>query len=339
MDHETRQNAHELLLNSLSPIRHLLEDAMVQEVMINGPNNVWVERAGSGMEYADVQIADVHIRSAIQVLASLENKEATARGKGSIIDARLDGFRFAAAMNPTAMLGPALSIRKHNPVHLSLNDYVASGAVPEAMAVILRDMVRQRKNIIIAGGTSSGKTTFANSLIGEIDPDDRVLTIEDTQELKVKVRNWVPLVSNEQEGVTTRDLVRLSLRFRPDRIIVGEVRGGEAFDLLDAANTGHDGCLATMHANNCTGALSRMESMVLRAGINWPHEAIKAQIAATFDYVVFMARVKTGRQLAEIMALDGYDFERKGYVTTPIYQMPEFRQYDQTAFSPPEMAI
>ena len=108
---------------------------------------------------------------------------------------------------------------------------------------------------------------------------------------------------------------------------------------LDAANTGHDGCLATMHANNCTGALSRMESMVLRAGINWPHEAIKAQIAATFDYVVFMARVKTGRQLAEIMALDGYDFERKVYVTTPLYQMPEFRQYEQTAFSPPEMAI
>lgn len=323
MDQQTRNNAHVLLRNSLRAVGHLLEDPHVQEVMINGPNNVWVEKAGQGIIKTEVDISDVEIRSSIQLLASLENKEAKERGKESIIDSRLDGFRFAAAMKPTSMQGPSISIRKHNPVHLSLDDYVANGAIPEDMAGVLRKMVQERKNVVVAGGTSSGKTTFVNALIGEVDPGDRVLTIEDTQELKVKVPNWVPLISNEQEGVTTRDLVRLSLRLRPDRIIVGEVRGGEAFDLLDAANTGHDGCLATLHANNCAGALSRFESLVLRAGINWPHEAIKAQIADTFDFVVFMARVKTGRKLAEIMAINGFDFDNKRYITEEVYRLDE----------------
>lgn len=323
MDQQTRNNAHGLLRNSLRPVGFLLEDPLVQEVMINGPGNVWVERAGQGIVKTEVEITDVEIRSAIQLLASLENKEAKERGKESIINSRLDGFRFAAAMKPTSMQGPSISIRKHNPVHLSLDDYVANGAIPADMADVLRKMVQERKNVVVAGGTSSGKTTFVNALIGEIDATDRVLTIEDTQELKVKVPNWVPLISNEQEGVTTRDLVRLSLRFRPDRIIVGEVRGGEAFDLLDAANTGHDGCLATLHANNCAGALSRFESLVLRAGINWPHEAIKAQIADTFDYVVFMARVKTGRKLAEILAIKGFDFDSKRYITEEVYRLQE----------------
>ena len=323
MDYQTRTNTHELLRNSLGAIAHLLEDDKVQEVMINGPDNVWVERAGYGIVKTDVAIQEVEIQSAIQLLACLEHKEAAERGKDSIIDSRLDGFRFAAALKPTSMHGPSISIRKHNPVHLTLDDYVASGSIPPEMAEVLREMVRAKKNVIVAGGTSSGKTTFANALIAEIDGAERLVTIEDTQELKVKVPNWVSLISNEQEGVTTRDLVRLSLRFRPDRIIVGEVRGGEAFDLLDAANTGHDGCLATLHANNCMGALSRLESLVLRAGINWPHEAIKAQIGMTFDYVVFMARVKTGRKLAEIMAVKGFDYESKRYITEHLYRLPD----------------
>lgn len=323
MDHQTKQNSHKMLWHSLCPVASLMEDPMVQEVMINGPNDVWVERAGEGITQTDIAISEIEIRGAIVVLASLESKEAKDKGIESIIDSRLDGFRFAAAMRPTSMRGPSISIRKHNPVHLSLEDYVANGAMPENMASALSQMVKGRKNMLIAGGTSSGKTTFANALIGEVDPKDRVLTIEDTQELKVKVPNWVPLISNEQEGVTTRHLVRLSLRFRPDRIIVGEVRGGEAFDLLDAANTGHDGCLATLHANNCAGALSRFESLVLRSGINWPHEAIKAQIAETFDYVVFMARMSSGRKLAEILKVNGFDFDTKRYLTEEIYRYAE----------------
>lgn len=323
MDTHSSHHGRTMLRNALRPVEHLLDDDLVQEVMINGPNNVWVERAGQGVSKTDVQISDVEIRSSIQILASLENKDARERGKDSIIDSRIDGFRFAAALKPTAMHGPSLSIRKHSAVHLRLDDYVASGAVPEEMAKVLVQLVKDRRNIIIAGGTSSGKTTFANALIGEIDPSDRVLTIEDTQELRVKVPNWVPLVSNEQGGITTRDLVRLSLRFRPDRIIVGEVRGGEAFDLLDAANTGHEGCMATLHASSATGALSRFESLVLRSGINWPHEAIKAQIGETFDYVVFMARMKGIRRLAEIVAVRGYDLDTKRYQTDEIYRFSE----------------
>jgi pilus assembly protein CpaF len=321
MDQQTRTNTHELLRNALNSIAPLLEDGRVQEVMVNGPNDVWVERAGHAkIVKTDIQISEIEILSAIQLLASLENKQAQQRGKNSIIDSRLDGFRFAAAMKPTSINGPSISIRKHNPVHLSLNDYVDGGSVTPEMADMLRQMVRQHRNIIVAGSTSSGKTTFVNALIGEIDHDERVVTIEDTQELKVTVANWVPLGSNEQEGVTTRDLVRLALRYRPDRIIVGEVRGGEAFDLLDAANTGHDGLLATLHANNCLGALSRLESLVLRAGINWPHEAIKAQIASSFDYVVFMARVAGKRQLAEMLKIEGFDFNSKQYQTTGVYR-------------------
>lgn len=321
MNKETRQNTLEMLRNALLPIGDLLDDPRIQEVMINGPNDIWVERAGEGLSKTDRQIGANEIRGAIRLLASIEDKEAKDRGKDSIIDSRLDGFRFAAAMQPTSLRGPSISIRKHNPVHLSLEDYVSNGAVPPEMAGVLRQMVRDRNNLIIAGGTSSGKTTFANALIGEIVRTDRVVTIEDTHELKVLVPNWVAFVSNDQEGVTTRDLVRLSLRFRPDRILVGEVRGPEAFDLLDAANTGHDGCMATMHANNCVGALNRFESLVLRAGMNWPHEAIKAQIADTFDYVVFMSRIESERKLTEIIAVKGFDFTSKQYITEEVYRL------------------
>lgn len=321
----TKSHTLDLLRHALSSIRELLDDPLVQEIMINGPDDVWVEQAGKGICRTDIKMSAMEISGAIQLLASLEQKEAKARGKESIIDSRIDGFRFAAALPPTAMRGPSMAIRKHNPIHLSLDDYVANGAVPLEMAGVLRSMIADRKNIIVAGGTSSGKTTFVNALIAEINPSDRVLTIEDTQELKVMVPDWVPLISNEQNGVSTRDLVRLSLRFRPDRIIVGEVRGGEAFDLLDAANTGHDGCLATMHANSAMAALSRLESMVLRSGIPWPHVAIKAQIADTFDYVVFMSRTAGGqRKLAEIIAVKDFDKSKGEYVTERVYALETF---------------
>lgn len=321
MDDLARNNAHELLMNSLRSVQALLNDRRVQEIMINGPDDVWVERAGEGITKTDIAISDVEIRSTIRLLASIENKDVRDRGKDSIVDARITGFRFAAAMKPTSLLGPSLSIRKHSPVHLGLDDYVSQGAVSDDMAGLLRSMIRGKKNVLVAGGTSSGKTTFVNALIAEVDPAERVVTIEDTQELAVKAPNWVALVSNEQEGVTTRDLVRLSLRFRPDRIIVGEVRGAEAFDLLDASNTGHDGCMATLHANDSHGALSRFESLVLRSGINWPHQAIKAQIADSFDYVVHMARINGKRLLREVLAVKGFDYASGQYQTEAVYSL------------------
>lgn len=301
MDKITVASAISALMNALGPIKELLEDPLVQEVEINGPNDVWFERAGQ-QQQSTIKITQAQIEIAITVLARLDHKDAKAGTKDGIIDARMDGFRIAAALPPTSVRGPSMCIRKHNPLSLTLDDYEAAKAFPEGFRDKLAAMVRERKNVLVVGGTSSGKTTFTNALISEIPHDERVITIEDTPELKVKTPNWVSLESNIQKGITTKDLVKLSLRYRPDRIIVGEVRGGEAYDLLDAANTGHDGVIATLHANSSFDALTRFETLVLQGGVQWPHRAICAQIARTFDYVLFMARRRGVRMLEEVLA-------------------------------------
>lgn len=318
MDSITKKAALEGLGNALASIRLLLEDPEIQEIEINGPNNVWVERAGTQSK-TDILIDEAKIRNAIAVLARLSNKDAKGGTPNGIIDARLDGFRVAAVLPPTSVQGPSICIRKHNPVVLTLDDYVQSGAMPQSVAEALAGMVLDRKNVLIAGSTSSGKTTLVNAMIALIPEEERVLTIEDTVELKVRVPNWVSLESNEQGGVTTRMLIRLALRYRPDRIIVGEVRGGEAYDLLQAANTGHDGCIATLHANSAVDALSRLETMVLQADVNWPHAAICSQIARTFDYVIFMTRKRGKRQLAEVIKLEDYETSAGKYIFSKLH--------------------
>lgn len=322
MDHLTKKAALEGLSNALAPIRHLLDDPLVQEIEINGPNNVWVEREGI-QSRTDIKLGESSIRNAISVLSRLSNKDAKGGTPNGIVDARLDGFRVAAVLPPTAVLGPSICIRKHNPVVLMLEDYVSSGAMSQEAADVIRSMVVNRKNVLIAGGTSSGKTTFVNAMIALIPDQERVVTVEDTVELKVMVPNWVSLESNEQAEVTTRLLIRLALRYRPDRIIVGEVRGAEAYDLLQAANTGHDGCIATLHANSGFDALSRLETMILQAGVNWPHAAICAQIARTFDYVIFMHRQRGKRKLASILELKDYDVGVSKYLFNYLFNNSE----------------
>lgn len=312
MDKHTYQSALQSLKNALEPVAAFMDDPKVQEIEINGANNVWVETSGVQAR-VEVLITDEQIKRAIQVLARMSNKDAKGGTKDGIIDARMDGFRVAAALAPTSVRGASICIRKHNPVLLTLDDYVNGGSFTAEWATYMRTLISGHKNLLVCGGTSSGKTTYVNALINEIDPKERVLTIEDTPELKVSSPNWVSFESNEQANITTRDLVRLSLRYRPDRIIVGEVRGGEAYDLLDAANTGHDGCIATMHANSSFDALSRFENLILRGGIDWPHDAIRAQIARTFDCVIFMARRNGIRQLSEILELKDFNMETKKY--------------------------
>lgn len=312
MDHLATAAALRALTHALAPVREYLEDPLTQEIEINGPDDVWVERAGVQAK-VPVSISATQLETAISVLARLSDKDAKAGTADGIIDARMDGFRVAAALPPTSVRGPSMCIRKHNPVHLTLDDYVQSGALSAEWAERLRAMVRSHKNLLVAGGTSSGKTTFVNALLAEIPAEERILTIEDTPELKVSAPNWVSLESNTQAGISTRDLVRLALRYRPDRVIVGEVRGGEAFDLLDAANTGHDGVIATLHASSSFDALSRFETLILRAGIDWPHRAICAQIARTIDFVIFMARRNGVRRLQEVLEVQDHDNDR--YVT------------------------
>lgn len=316
MDHLATAAALRALTHALAPVREYLEDPLTQEIEINGPNDVWVERAGVQAK-VPVSISATQLETAISVLARLSDKDAKAGTADGIIDARMDGFRVAAALPPTSVRGPSMCIRKHNPVHLTLDDYVQSGALSAEWAERLRAMVRSHKNLLVAGGTSSGKTTFVNALLAEIPAEERILTIEDTPELKVSAPNWVSLESNTQAGISTRDLVRLALRYRPDRVIVGEVRGGEAFDLLDAANTGHDGVIATLHASSSFDALSRFETLILRAGIDWPHRAICAQIARTIDFVIFMARRNGVRRLQEVLEVQDHDNDR--YVTAMLF--------------------
>ncbi len=257
-----------MFFESLAPIRTFIDASDVAEVMVNRYDSVWVERHGEMMRL-DVKLEPAKLEGAVRSLASSVQKSAVRGTAQGIINAGHKGLRIAAVMQPTAIDGHALSIRRHRDTTLSLSDYVKAGAFSsrharskhtdqpifngptedEGLKDALAELVRQRKNLLVAGGTSSGKTTFLNALVAEIPQEERVLTIEDTMELKPSVCNLVRLLSNTDRNVTTQQLVALALRFRPDRILVGEVRGGEAFDLLQALNTGHDGGMASLHAN------------------------------------------------------------------------------------------
>lgn len=316
---EIQAHIKAMLSSQLSPVAHFMDDESVQEIMINGPDDVWVEKSGVMQAEPDIRLNETQIRSALEMLASLIGKDAKENSINAIIDARMDGFRIAGALSSVSTKGSSICIRKHSTFVRSLDDYVADGAMSEEVKEFLIQAVKDRKNFIVSGGTSSGKTTLLNALISYIPHSERVLTIEDTRELKVKVPNWVPLESNEQAGILIRNLVKLALRYRPDRIIVGEVRGPEAFDLMQAMNTGHDGGFATLHANSASSALSRLEALVLTTpGVDWPIEAVRGEIANTFDYVIQQVRENGKRKLKEVLQIDHYDRERGIYVTRNI---------------------
>lgn len=324
MDRAAKEHAIGMLSDILKPIAPYLTSAHVQEIMVNAPHEVWIEERGETRRLG-VELDEVAIASAINVLARIVGRVADKDGPGAIVDARLEGLRFAAALETVSTKGPSLCIRRHSPVLLSLDDYVAMGALDRARCEVIRRAVSERKNILVSGGTSSGKTTALNAMIALIPEDERVVSIEDTRELQVKAPNWVAFEANEQAGIAIRHLVKHALRYRPDRIIVGEVRGPEAFDLMQAMNTGHDGGIATIHANSAREALSRLEGLVLTTpDVDWPHEAIRDQIGRTFDYVIHMERCKregkTARRFAELAAIERYDHERKDYALTAVQE-------------------
>ncbi|CAG2155413.1 CpaF family protein [Cupriavidus numazuensis] len=325
---QLEDSAVAMFFESLAPIRSYIEAKDVAEVMVNRHDNIWVERRGE-MIRINEQVEPLKLEGAVRSLASSVQKSAVRGTAQGIINAGHKGLRIAAVMKPTAIDGHALSIRRHRETILALSDYARAGAFSsrharsmatdrpifdgkvedDQLANALREVVRQRKNILVAGGTSSGKTTFLNALVTEIPETERVLTIEDTEELKPSVPNKVRLLSNTDKGVTTQQLVALSLRFRPDRILVGEVRGGEAFDLLQALNTGHDGGMASLHANNARAALSRLESLAMLGiphGSRWELEDMRKLIAECFNYVVHMRRTGEMRHVSEIIEIQGF---------------------------------
>ncbi|MCK4118406.1 CpaF family protein [Ralstonia nicotianae] len=317
-----------MFFESLKPLHPFLQDPDVAEVMVNHHNNLWVERCGT-LERIDLQLAPLKVEGAIRSLASSVDKSAVKGTTQGIINAGHQGLRIAAVMRPTAIDGHALSIRRHREKNLQLADYTAMGAfsvrvardpaaddaifrgtvADAALEAALSQLVRQRKNVLVAGGTSSGKTTFLNALVAQIPHAERVISIEDTQELKLTVPNKVRLLSNADRHVTTQLLVALCLRFRPDRILVGEVRGGEAFDLLQALNTGHDGGMASLHANNARSALSRLEGLAMLgipAGSRWELGDMRKLIAECIHYVVHLRRTGEMRHVSEILEIQGF---------------------------------
>jgi pilus assembly protein CpaF len=289
----------------LGPLERLLEDPTVEEVMVNGPGCVYVERRGR-IEEADVAFADEEeLRNTIErILAPLGRR---VDELSPMVDARLaDGSRVNVVIPPLAIDGPAVSIRRFGARRPGPEELVALGTISEAQRRLLEAAVRDRRSILVSGGTGSGKTTLLNALSSFLLPRERVVTIEDAAELRLQQPHVVRLESRpagvEGRGeVTTRDLLRNALRMRPDRIVIGEVRGPEALDLLTALNTGHDGALSTVHANTPVDALARLETLALMAGLGLPHAAIAEQVRRGIDLVVQLERRADGvRRVTEI---------------------------------------
>lgn len=322
------KSAVDLFFASLKPLAEYLAAPDVAEVMVNRADDIWIERRGA-LSRLDLAIHPAMLNGAIHALASSVEKSAKAGTAQGILNAGHANLRIATVMQPTAINGDAFAIRKHRDRNLSLNDYVRAGAFSLAYArtakeaeffppgaqnddlrQALRDIVRARKNILVAGGTSSGKTTLLNAIGAEIPDEDRVITIEDTAELKLTVPNLLRLLSNADTGVTTQMLVALCLRFRPDRIVVGEVRGGEAYDFIQALNTGHDGGLGSIHSSDARGGLRRLESLAMLGvppGTRWDIADLRENIASCFDYVIHMRRTGELRHVSEILEVRGSD--------------------------------
>jgi pilus assembly protein CpaF len=283
------------------PIEPLLEDDSVSEVMVNGTDAIFVERDGR-IVLTDIKFrTESHLRQVISRIVTSVGRRIDE--SSPMVDARLpDGSRVNAIVQPLAVDGPSLTIRKFMRTGLTASDLIDRRSItPEAIA-FLQGAVRGKLNILVSGGTGTGKTTFLNMLSGYIPDDERIVTIEDAVELKLKQRNLIRLECRPPnlEGtgeVTSRDLLRNALRMRPDRIVIGECRGAEALDMLQAMNTGHDGSLTTLHANAPREATSRLETMVMFAGFDLPARAVREQMAAAIDVIIQLERVSGGRRM------------------------------------------
>jgi pilus assembly protein CpaF len=294
------------LATGLGPLEPLLSDPCVDEVMVNGPGEVWVERAGR------IEPTSVRFGSEAELMHSIERILAPLGRRvdeaSPLCDARLpDGSRVNVVIPPLSLGGPCLTIRRFRRHGFSLDDLVAGGTLAAPLAQFLSSCVRARATVLVSGGTGSGKTTTLNALSGAIPDGERIVTIEDAAELRLRQRHVVRLEARpanvEGRGeVTIRTLVANALRMRPDRIVVGEVRGPEALDMLQALNTGHEGSLTTVHANSPDDALRRVETLALMAGVGLPHAAIREQVGTAIDLVVQQARSLDGARRIESVA-------------------------------------
>ena len=300
-------------LLGLGPLEELLADPAVSDIMVNGPDQTFIERKGK-LELAKIQFRDEeHL---FQIAQRIVNKVGRRVDQTTpLADARLqDGSRVNVIIPPLSLRGTAISIRKFSEKPITLDMMRGFGSMSEKMATVLKIAGASRMNVVISGGTGSGKTTMLNALSKMIDPGERVITIEDAAELRLQQPHWLPLETRPanlegQGAITIRDLVINALRMRPDRIILGEIRGQECFDLLAAMNTGHDGSMATLHSNSPRECLARMENMVMMSDIKIPKEAISRQIADSVDLIVQVKRLRDGSRrttnITEVIGMEG----------------------------------
>jgi pilus assembly protein CpaF len=300
-------------LLGLGPLEELLSDPAVSDIMVNGPDQTFIERKGK-LELAKIQFRDEeHL---FQIAQRIVNKVGRRVDQTTpLADARLqDGSRVNVIIPPLSLRGTAISIRKFSEKPITLDMMRGFGSMSEKMATVLKIAGASRMNVVISGGTGSGKTTMLNAMSKMIDPGERVITIEDAAELRLQQPHWLPLETRPpnlegQGAITIRDLVINALRMRPDRIILGEIRGQECFDLLAAMNTGHDGSMATLHSNSPRECLARMENMVMMGEIKIPKEAISRQIADSVDLIVQVKRLRDGSRrttnITEVIGMEG----------------------------------
>jgi len=295
----------------LGPLDSLLRDRGVTEVIANGPDRVYAERSGRLVRESVAFRDEEHLRQVIDRVVSSVGRRVDE--SSPMVDARLpDGSRVNAVLPPIALDGPLLTIRKFARAPFRVDDLVAAGSLTPAQADLLERCVRGRLNIVVSGGTGTGKTTLLNALAGFIDPAERIVTVEDAAELRLpqphvaRLESRPPNVEGRGE-VTLRALVRNALRMRPDRIVVGEVRGGEALDMLQAMNTGHDGSLTTVHASSPADAVRRIETMALMAGLDLPHLAVREQVASAVDVIVHLVRDGDGSRRVRFVDARGRD--------------------------------
>ena len=305
----------------------IISDDSITEVMINGPENVFIEKSGKLIKLDKQFESQRRLEDVIQRIVGLAGREVNQANP--IVDTRLpDGSRVNVVLPPIALCGPTITIRKFSKTPMTIEKLISYGSITQEIADKLLLLVKAKFNIFISGGTGSGKTTFLNALSNYIPKDERVITIEDSAELQIKgVDNLVSLETRNANAagagqITIRDLIKSSLRMRPERVVVGEVRGGEALDMLQAMNTGHDGSLSTGHANSTEDMLSRLETMVLQGAAGLPLEAIRQQIASAVDIIIHLSRLRDhSRKTMEITEVLGY--ENGKIQLNPIYVFEE----------------
>ncbi|MBP3477444.1 MAG: CpaF family protein [Lachnospiraceae bacterium] len=313
-------------IRKLDVLQELVDEPRITEIMINGPHNIFIEKDGR-LYQSDLQFdSEEKLHNVIQQIVADCNR--VVNEASPIVDARLsNGARVNVVLNPVALNGPIVTIRRFPDNPITMEDLISYGSVTSEVCVWLQKLVQAKYNIFISGGTGSGKTTFLNALSNYIPAEERIITIEDSAELQI--RNIPNLVRMETRNVnvegcqeiTIRDLIKTSLRMRPDRIIVGEVRGGEAFDMMQCLNTGHDGSMSTGHANSSKDMLSRLENMILM-GIEIPLNAIKQQIASGIDIIIHLGRLRDkSRKVLEIAEVIGY--MEGEIVLKPLYYFTE----------------